>query len=69
MGSYRAYISTNDAGTGPTLTGYAWDGFILIHRAYSNIDRPAGEITTANIPDPSMYSLISIFAPHQHPML
>ena len=27
VGSYRAYISTNDAGTGPTLTGYAWDGF------------------------------------------
>ena len=63
VGSYRAYISTNDAGTGPTLTGYAWDGFILIHRAYSNIDRPAGEITTANIPDPSMYSFIPMRMP------
>ena len=45
------------------LTGYAWDGFILIHRAYSNINRPSGEITTANIPDPSMYSFIPMRMP------
>lgn len=63
VGSYRCYVSSNGAGVLPTRDGYAWDGFILLHRGYSNINRPVGEITTANLPDPSMYSFIPMRMP------
>ena len=63
VGSYRCYVSSDGAGVLPTRDGYAWDGFILLHRGYSNITRPPGELTTANLPDPSMYSFIPMRMP------